>query len=82
MLLQGVSQRESLTLRDGLGADVIAALHTTTKSDHVRNPSVASDVVTLVITSDIVAFGLPLLPIELTPQYNVTILNKQWHGMR
>jgi hypothetical protein len=53
-----------------------------TKSAHARALSVVSAVAVLVIESDIVAFGLPLWPVELTPPCNVIILNNRGLGLR
>lgn len=82
MLLQGVSQRGACPSRGGLGAGGIAASHMITKLAHVRALSVVSVVSVLVIESDIVAFILPLLPIELTLPCNVIILNNRGLGLR
>jgi hypothetical protein len=81
MLLQGASQRGALTSKGGLGIGVIAASHMITKSAHARTTSVASSVAALVIGGGIIAFGLPLLPIELTPPCNVIILNNRGLGL-
>jgi hypothetical protein len=60
MLLQGASHRGPSPLRGGLGAGVIVASLTATKSTHARTPSIASIVIAPVIGSGIIAFSLPL----------------------